>query len=43
MVSIERRSTGAYNRRFYEEKIKHQTTPAAVNLLTLDVDDFKDL
>ena len=31
--------TGAYNRRFYEEKIKHQTTPAGI--VMLDVDDFK--
>ena len=30
--------TGAYNRRFYEEKIKHQTTPAGI--VMLDVDEF---
>ena len=31
--------TGTYNRRFYEERIKHQTTPAGI--VMLDVDDFK--
>ena len=31
--------TGAYNRRFYEEKIKHQTTPAGI--VMLDVDDLR--
>lgn len=31
--------TGAYNRRFYEEKIKHQSVPAGI--VMIDVDDFK--